>query len=826
MVFFAYLSSVGKKKSNTTRGGGTRGSRRHGWDMSEQQRKDQEQLKKFSKNAPKKFILVADPDAVELAAFPSEFSALRRGQKDNLGYRIPQVVPGEPVEPRGRPAKEDKRAGAKQKIKPSYRVIRPGEPDIDLGVKGLIQPTDTEDFVRLGDKMDAALETFDRVTKVGGVTYARTFHGESSSLEDVGGGIIQRLNAKKSSLTMRDTIGVSPGLSRALQRMVEDGLIDDAREAIESIVEKLGREYEQLFRGPKTHAKVTSIVPHFTSGHFHVDLWVHATFLAKTKHGVEETEIPIRLWDPKAHCHHGPGPGVVFWNRHLETLGDLGELAKIEPKAAERASVTALMVNQAIDGCKKRAAAANRKQSLKSADDGDYVRKADDFGRDIKIHRIIDDLLISALPAKYVEMGQIEYRAHLIEAYKEGTTGVRMNTPEDLAQVTKLAKRTLERAEAEKKDATELLRSAQIDLETEITWSEREIEESQTDLAWRQLELERAEDANAEAFFSARAAEQISSELVKAASGEFQIAKEKALMEAAPILDRARDREAKVSREEIGMKERILAQNLNEKKLSEKSSALDDRENDAFLRETELIYLEGDATLKNAEIANRESSLMKRESAVEITEYNAVISGLKTAFRQLNPDREPEEMTQAGILTEIKASITRTVAIRLRNVIKWLRPNFKSTAKTLLELDEEVIAVGKDFMKDSIVAGLKDAQRALMGDSEPKMENQDETTLRAAIQEGIVQLKLNADIEVAESLIGRKLGKVIEGGEIPVELVKKEFDRLQGVEKAAKELAETPTKADLKTRAGIALSKLRKLLEIDEPPGGKGGYGS
>lgn len=441
------------KGTNTTRGRGNRGSRGHGRDRSKKQLADIGQLKKFAKRTTQKFIAAPDPDAAELAAFPSNFGALRRDETDNMGYRIPKVVPGEPVDARGRKKKKKKGPGAKRKIKMPYREIRPGEPDIDAGVAGWVKPKDTANFLKLGNRMDSLLETFDRVTWVGGIPYVRSFHAESTKLVDVGGGIVAQIKAKADSVTIRDTIGVSPGLSRALELMVNAGRVDEARAAIESILKPLGRKYETIFRGPRANAKVTSAVPHIQEedGHFHVDFWVHSTYLSEAEHGRGRLPIPVRFWDAKALCHHGPGPGIVFWKRHLDVLGDLDQLGETEPEAAERAKFTELVCTQAMESCRKRAREehekqVSRKEEAKGEVSQNWIRPPDDFARDVRIHQEIDELLANALPVEFVEKGRQEYRDHLIEAYKAGTTGVKLKTPEDTEKVKKIAKRALTRA--------------------------------------------------------------------------------------------------------------------------------------------------------------------------------------------------------------------------------------------------------------------------------------------------------------------------------------------------------------------------------------------
>jgi hypothetical protein len=487
------------KKSNTTRGRGTKGSRGHGQDKSKKQLEDAQQLKKFSKTKGTKIVRIPDTDASELASFPSEFGALRRDVTDNMGYRVPRLVPGAKGEyvpmPNQLLKKKVEKEGRKNRTIPeAYSVVVPGQPDLDAGVSGWIQPVDTNDFVKLGNRVDALLETFNRVNdeiqyakdssgkeledskgewiEVGRIPKVKNWRAESSRLVEQGsGGVerVERVKADASTVSMRDTLGASPAISRALQRMIEDGFVAEARQAIESIMEPLGLAYEGIFRGPKTNAKVSSALPHVGSGHFHIDLWPHSTYLSEAKTGVNGDTVPVRFWDSKATCHFGPGPGVTFWMRHFDVLGDLVGLAKTEPVAAERAGYTKMLCDQAIAGCRKRSQEAHEKALAEKAKVEaagetftDWIRPADDFARDIKISRVIDRLLSEAIGAlglekDYVSLGRAEYRTHLIEAYKAGDTGIRMRTAEDLEQVAKVAERAEKRARVEREAAEKAL---------------------------------------------------------------------------------------------------------------------------------------------------------------------------------------------------------------------------------------------------------------------------------------------------------------------------------------------------------------------------------
>lgn len=520
------------KRSNSTIGRGTPGSRAHGLTMSEEQNRDKERLKKRNgkikgTKITKVRVLVGyeesdsdsygvlEPGEKDLASFPSEFSTLRRDKDDNLGYRIPRLIPGsngevvQMPEHRGKNGDRKPRSAKKSKYRkmpPAYRVLVAGQPDIDAGVDGWIQPQDTRDFVRRGNRMDKLLETFDRITfkknylrdsdgdfeldargrriLVSTTPYVKPFRAESSVLKtevnSKGERITSRVKTDATTLGYRNTIGVSPGLSRALQRLVEDGYMAETRRAIETTVEPFGRFYEATYRGPNTNVKVTSIVPHLDSGHFHYDTWNHSTFLDTSETGVDREKVPIRRWDSKASCHYGPGPGVTFWMRHFVALGDLEELAKTEPEAAKRAGYTRMLCDQAISGCKARAEEGYdkaMKESLACSDNGrpftGWIRPADDYARDIRVSEEADRLLAKAirdlgLEKDYVAMGMAEYKDHLIEAYTLGETGIRMDTVEDLREVEKVVERARERTQKDIGENERIMRAAKLDKEAAL----------------------------------------------------------------------------------------------------------------------------------------------------------------------------------------------------------------------------------------------------------------------------------------------------------------------------------------------------------------------
>jgi hypothetical protein len=752
------------KGTNTTRGRGNRGSRGHGKDRSKKQLADIGQLKKFAKRTTQKFIAVADPDAAELAAFPSNFGALRRDETDNMGYRIPKVVPGEPVDARGRKKKKKKGPGAKRKIKMPYRAMRPGEPDIDAGVAGWVQPKDTADFLKLGNRMDSLLETFDRVTWVGGVPYVRSFHAESTKLVDVGGGIVAQIKAKADSVTIRDTIGVSPGLSRALELMVNAGKVDEARAAIESILEPLGKKYEAMFRGPRASAKVTSAVPHIQEkdGHFHVDLWVHSTYLDQAEHGCERNVIPVRFWDAKALCHHGPGPGILFWQRHLEVLGDLGELAKTEPEAAERAEFTEIVCKQAMESCRKRAREEYEKQvSRKAAAKGEvsnsWIRPPDDFARDVRIHQEIDELLENALPAEFVEKGRQEYRDHLIEAYKAGTTGVKLKTPEDTEKLRKMAKRALTRAKNYRAAAASELKVLS-EVAADVTKAKAEADIIRTET--KRLHNDATADAAA-----AKLALQAAELDRLAATNAKEVAKTQAEREAASIVGRA----------------------------NQKLSAVISREEAVAQREAALPAKVAAAEASGLRLAIKFLfNLESKDSAVEKLKEE-IVSGIQT-FKKSVEENIWKKVFQSVAKRFPRSSEAKDVEVEFEGFLQDEKRGFLarvfgalggSNRETSVENLPVVIA---DFQSRTRVEALRESLAEIRGGRTDDGDKMDEEVIRAEIrsdagkfQSGVLAQTKVALLGLSRFVFGKdSVGDVIETKETEEEMksvLKDEYDR-------------------------------------------------
>jgi len=192
------------------------------------------------------------------------------------------------------------------------------------------------------------------------------------------------------------TVDVSPGLSRAVQLMIEAGRVDEARTILDDSIPGLCQQFEKIFPG----AKVVGAAWHVRSGQLHLDMWAHGTSLAIVDVGIKKRPRTVRLWDENVMFHFGPGPGVCAWNRHLQALGD------------EAIDLCPGIVDEVI-GAKKR------------AEERGAIRERNGRGpglanRDIAIHEAFDELVAAALPAEFVAKGMEVYREYLRDFYTVG----------------------------------------------------------------------------------------------------------------------------------------------------------------------------------------------------------------------------------------------------------------------------------------------------------------------------------------------------------------------------------------------------------------------
>jgi hypothetical protein len=192
------------------------------------------------------------------------------------------------------------------------------------------------------------------------------------------------------------TVDLSPGLSRAIQLMIEAGRVEEARRILNDLIKVLCQQFEKIFPG----AKVVGAAWHVRSGQLHLDLWAHGTHLEEVDVGIKKTTRTARLWNEDVMCHFGPGPGVCAWNRHLQALGD--EARDLCPGIVDEVT---------------RAKARAEERGAEREKNGRGPGLAN---RDIAIHEAFDALVSAALPDEFVSKGMDVYRDYLREFYLVG----------------------------------------------------------------------------------------------------------------------------------------------------------------------------------------------------------------------------------------------------------------------------------------------------------------------------------------------------------------------------------------------------------------------
>jgi hypothetical protein len=511
-------------------------------------------------------------------------------------------------------------------------------------------------------------------------------------------------------------------------------------------------------------AKVTSAVPHIQEedGHFHVDLWVHSTYLDLAEHGCERNVIPVRFWDAKALCHHGPGPGIVFWQRHLEVLGDLDELAKTKPEAAERAEFTEIVCKQAMESCRKRAREeyekqVSRKEEAKGEVSNSWIRPPDDFARDVRIHQAIDELLGNALPAELVEKGRQEYRDHLIEAYKAGTTGVKLKTPEDTEKLRKMAKRALSRAKNYRAAAASELKVLS-EVAADVTKAKAEADIIRT-------EAQRLHnDATADAAAAKLALQAAELDRLAAATAK-EVAKTQAEREAASIVKMA----------------------------NQKLSAVISREGAVAQREAALPARVAAAEASGLRLAIKFLfNLESKDSAVEKLK-GEIVSGIET-FKKSLEENIWKKVFQSVAKRFPRSSEAKDVEVELEGFLQdekrgFLARVFGALGGSNREISvENLPVVIEEFQSRTRVEALRESLAEIRGGRTDDGDKMDEEAIRAEIrsdagkfQSGVVAQTKVALLGLSRFVFGKEsVGGVIETKETEEEMksvLKDEYDR-------------------------------------------------
>ena len=775
--------------------------------------------------------------------FKSNNAGLRGDFGDSWGYFVAPLIQG-PVIPSGvvlatineleKPATQDSSPqkkgesdqpaprGRPRKKKIPVRVPIPGDPDLDAGAEMLMTIPETglslKEAWRRMRTARRLLNDYDQgmPRKVKGKIrlYCRQHIAKADR------------SPAQQTLLERWTVDLMPGLSRAVQRMLEDRGQVATRKVLEAATPLILAEFQRLFPA----AKIVGAAWHIRSGQLHLDIWSHTTRLEVVPHGLGT--VLARLWDPNGLSHYGPGSGICAWDRHARALGE--RVHEIAPGLLE-------VVEQTMDRQSKT-----------------HGSKAN---RDVRLHRAVDEIFENLLPQQFQELGMSEYREWLQKQYSLGLAG-------PVARRAKYEKRI--DAEIKLQALLEGLQKISGTFDDQKTrepgmidpaetlagfekWISKVLAEEKAKGKQDGLDeirglIEQAKDnrkESAEVLEKARA-------LIEAAEFEgLRKARLAFLGESAPessalnVTDLAPEFQREVAaKAELAIQERESGIVIRERELDERNNKLTSRESEVQEHERKLKLQENDlgtrehqietrlleverredkVSTQEKEVSVRVSQIEVRESSLQTLEAEAVTRGLTTAFGFLNSGSKPQSKTQTGILAEITHSVTKTVTDKMMGVLEWLRPNFKYKKATLADLDAEIAAGKMAFETTARESALNEARRALVGADATELENPNETTLRESIQKAADELKTNARLEVAAALMGEKFEKVITEGKDPVKLVGLEFARLKGVEALAKDVAITAPAASQTTMTGQALLKLRKFMNIDEPPGGKAG---
>ena len=340
--------------------------------------------------------------------FESKLAALRPHPALGWGFRVvPTIVDAAPVD--GEPASPKKRTrGRPRKRQTEGRALVAGDPAIDAGagamvpipdgntrvpVSRLVEREGNEPFSNLLVRAGSILATYDSAD-VKWVT--RNVESEDGTVERVATQVSylqeRKPNGKGEALLERHTTDLSPGISRGIQRMIEDGRAEEARKQLDDLVIPLSELFEAHYPG----AKVVAAGWHVESGQLHLDIWAHSTRLELVETGIKRQKKLGRLWDASGLQHHGPGPGICAWDRHVRALGEEAE--------------------QLCPGIVSEVAAALQRHEERAVERG----RPGVANRDVRIHRRFDEVVSANLPSEYIDRGMNEYREHLRALYTGG----------------------------------------------------------------------------------------------------------------------------------------------------------------------------------------------------------------------------------------------------------------------------------------------------------------------------------------------------------------------------------------------------------------------
>ena len=642
--------------------------------------------------------MVSQPDE-----FKSFVSLLREHPGDSWGYLVaPRIISGEsrppaPANMIGRPSS-----------RPPGRVLYVGDPDIDVGAGKLIPlpPGNTAVAIQSLDEKDDPYSTL--LNDAGKIlaTYDYLRPGSIPTKD-----VRKPQAAGAADNLRRKTIDVSPGISRAIQLMIESGKVDEARKILADVQQTLALEMEAVFPASKVVAcgwHCNSGMPE-KPGILHLDVWLHSTEPQIVNLGKKKKDTLLRTWTAGGLDHGGPGPGICAWDRHMAALGE--EMEILAPaRCWEVRNAIKLQEDRAME--RRRPGTANR---------------------DVTLHRKFDALVAAALPTEFVEQGMAAYRVHLRKVYAEGDRKLNATVADPVKfarKRDKLAKsmRVVRSREKSLSDSEKELSTRQLgmlDAARDLAKRERRkwigkrwmLRGMDRDLTRRQAQTALREDG-------------IENRL--AAIGLQESSLKLQVDDAGKITNDLRRQKTETKRiQDEAEFVRDTANNL----LVDATKAREAAAVQGILDARRLVLGEGISppnAITGPEIAR------KFQQELEEVQKRSIFEGMVGVFKAVFPNRISKATTSTELARELTATIRRTISEGFQTVIGLLVPKRRMVATELDGMKDELVAVAGEYRQSATLDGLNQARCELLG-AEAGDAPATEEEMRSAIGDAILQ---------------------------------------------------------------------------------------
>lgn len=195
----------------------------------------------------------------------------------------------------------------------------------------------------------------------------------------------------------RYTIDLRPDHSRAVEKMLSAGKVNEARELVDKIRDECIRLFQEIY-----HRDVRAVAEHTDSGQLHFDLWhtgirevVVQDSCAKVVGGAMVNGQERLIRERTEYRAYGVGVGVASWNRHRSAIQDLGK------------NPTEIMNNETLDTIRKMSK-LKMEQTKESPRDLRYYTALDKYVA-IELHGLAHEPANQAL-SEYFEWLAVGYK--------------------------------------------------------------------------------------------------------------------------------------------------------------------------------------------------------------------------------------------------------------------------------------------------------------------------------------------------------------------------------------------------------------------------------